>query len=112
MASYQENVLDGNTLGSLRSAILTGSLWAIGSAWALSIREIVVIILPVDVKSIGVFAELSAATITTLVGVAISLLAVRFLRMPVTFAAPDPQPSAREARGYPAQRRFRSGSTL
>lgn len=99
-STYQQTLAAGDTLGSLRIAVLTGSLWAIGSAWALSIREIVLIILPVEANSIKVLAEFLAATITTVLGIGVSAFAVRWchFRPFTTPSEPAPSKSGRPAR--------------
>jgi len=51
-------------MGALRQSIVYASLWAIGSSWALAIREVVTSIVPN--RGAG---ELLAASLTTLVAV-------------------------------------------
>ena len=101
-SSYQQTLSAGDALGSLRIAVLTGSLWAIGSAWALSIREIVVAILPVEANSIKVLAEFLAAAITTVLGIGVSAMAVRCCKFR-NVTAPS-EPSAASAKnGWPSR---------
>ena len=63
MASYQAAALEGDATGVLREAVLHASLWAIGSSWALAIREAVTASFP-DTGD-AVVAELLAAAVTT-----------------------------------------------
>lgn len=86
MTTYLQTVVDGNITGSMRLAVVTGSLWAIGSSWSYSVREIVITILPVDTNYGKVLAELFAALLTTLLGVCLAFLAVWCIR-PVTTAS-------------------------
>jgi hypothetical protein len=76
MSTFSEYAARGNALGALRSSILTGTLWAIGIAWANAIREITRAVLPQDTLDV-VLAELLAAGITTLLGVGVALLTAR-----------------------------------
>lgn len=65
--SFQEVAGRGDIVGTLRTAAVTGSLWAIGSAWAISIRAVVRALFPTDTLDV-VLAEVVAALITTAFG--------------------------------------------
>lgn len=74
--SFQNNAESGDVLGAIRTAIVYGSLWAIGSSWSIAIREVVRAIFPEN--SIDrILAELASAGITTIMGVSLSVLATR-----------------------------------
>ena len=66
----------GHAFGALKSATVTASLWAIGSAWSVAIRAIVLEVLPNDQME-RVIAELAAAGITSVFGVTIAILAAK-----------------------------------
>lgn len=74
--SYVQSALDGNVAGMLRFAILSGSLWAVGSAWSTAIRAVVLELLPDSLGS-AVGAELLAAACTTALAVGVSYAATR-----------------------------------
>ena len=69
--TYAESAQRGDVLRTLQFAIFAGALWAIGSSWATAIRGISTELVPADVSV--VWAELFAATVTTLLGVGITL---------------------------------------
>ena len=75
MTTYQEAVLQGNSILIVQQSIITASLWAIGSSWATAIREVSLSLLP-DITS-TVFAELCAAFLTTGLAIAITLFVIR-----------------------------------
>ena len=92
MSTFSAYAARGNAVGALRSSILTGTLWAIGIAWANAIREITRALLPEDTLDV-VLAELLAAGITTLMGVAVALLTARkWCQRPPPPPAPPPTP--------------------
>lgn len=74
--SFAEHAANGNALGVLRSAAITGSLWAVGISWATAIREVSLLLMPGDTRD-AVFAEVLATAITTCFGVGIALVAGR-----------------------------------
>ena len=87
-ASFLQHAEKGRALDAFREAIVFGALFAIGSAWSTAIREITVFLVPDDTS---VLAELGAALITTVLGVAASVLVAQRCcdRSP-----PPPLPSA------------------
>lgn len=64
----------GRPLEALRSAAVFAALWAIGTAWSTAIREIAVLVFPHSDMD-AVLAELVAAAITTVIALAVSLVA-------------------------------------
>ena len=76
MPEFYEVAARGDALGALKSGAVFGALWAIGSSWSTAIRQIAVIMFPSDTMD-KVIAELLAASATTLIGIAIALLAAR-----------------------------------
>ena len=76
MSTFSDHAARGNAVEALRSSIVTGTLWAIGIAWANAIREITRALLPEDTMDV-VLAELLAAGTTTFLGVAVALLTAR-----------------------------------
>lgn len=84
--TFSEHAARGDALGALRASVVTGTLWAIGIAWATAIREITRAVLPQDTLDV-VLAELLAAGITTLLGVGVAVLTARRW-----CATPSPQP--------------------
>lgn len=96
--SYQDSAARGDAVATFRFAIVSGSLWAIGSSWSAAIRAIAIVALP---SSVVVVAELGAALLTTVIGVAIAMLAARdwpCLRSPVPPPQPPPPRRPRAAR--------------
>ena len=83
---FYEAAAKGDVVNTLRGAAAHGSLWAIGSAWATGIRQIVIRIFP----SQDVGAELLALTITTALGVSVTLLVLRGCRFCDPPADPPP----------------------
>ena len=72
--SFHQNAAQEDVLNTVRSALIYGALWAIGSAWSTAIRGVAVSLLPPD-SSNSIWAELGAATLVTVFGVFISVLA-------------------------------------
>ena len=71
--SYQEAAKKGNISDVLRQAALFASLWALGSSWAVAIRECII-----SLNIAGgnrVLSELTAASITTLFALGVTALA-------------------------------------
>ena len=74
--SFQKSAADGDIIGALQLALVYGSLWAIGSSWSTAIRGVVLFILPDDSRDV-VFGELISASITTVLGVTVSVAVAR-----------------------------------
>ena len=74
--SFQKSAADGDIVGALQLAVVYGSLWAIGSSWSTAIRGVVLFILPDDSRDV-VFGEFLSASITTVLGVFVSVAAAR-----------------------------------
>ena len=98
MQTYTDSARRGEVFETVRYALLNGSLWAVGSAWSVSIRAVVLELLPSGRVDI-VVGELLAAMLTTILGVGIAILVARDWRC---FARPaavvpveerDPLPS-------------------
>ena len=71
--SYYDSASKGDILSTLRFGIVTGSLWAIGTSWATSIREIVILIFPKDNMN-QALGELLSVFLTTILGVGTAVL--------------------------------------
>jgi hypothetical protein len=69
--SYAESASEGNWVGMLRFAVLNGALWAVGTSWSTAIRAVTLQIIPNDSRDV-VLGEIAAATVTTLLSVAVS----------------------------------------
>lgn len=69
--SYTQSAVDGNWVGMVRFAVLNGALWAVGTSWSTAIRAVTLQILPNDSRDV-VLGEVAAATMTTLLSVAVS----------------------------------------
>ena len=91
--SFEESAKSGSLIDTFRFAAVAGSLWAVGSSWALAIRQIVLEIMPADSGNV-VLAELGAAAITTVFGVGIAVLAARYCKCHKR-KAPDLSPPPR-----------------
>lgn len=76
MSTFNESVHNGDLTGTLRHAVIYGSLWAIGTAWATGIRETVLLMLPGDTRDI-ILGELLSVGITTVLGIGLSYLVTR-----------------------------------
>lgn len=74
--SYAESATEGNLVGMLRFAVLNGALWAVGTSWSTAIRAVTLQIVPNDAQDV-VFGEIAAATVTTLLSVAVSYAVMR-----------------------------------
>ena len=74
--AFQQSASEGDVLSTFRSAIVFGSLWAIGGGWATAIREIVLVLVPQNSGDV-VLGELGAAVVTTIFGVGVAVLAAR-----------------------------------
>ena len=74
--TFEEHARDGNVYGAIRNATTFSALWAIGSSWASAVHEISRLLLPDDIVD-RVFAEILSATVTTVLGVGISIFAMR-----------------------------------
>jgi hypothetical protein len=74
--SYAQSATDGNWVGMLRFAVLNGALWAVGTSWSTAIRAVTLQIVPKDSQDV-VFGEIAAATVTTLLSVAVSYAVMR-----------------------------------
>lgn len=72
--SFHESTSKGDVILSLKTGIVYGALWAIGSSWSVAIREVVLLLVPENSDN-QVLAELGAALLTTTFGVATALLA-------------------------------------
>ena len=94
--SYQEAALEGDATGVLREAVLHASLWAIGSSWAVAIREGVTSAFP-DAGD-AVVAELLAAALTTAIALGATFAATRCCRAPAR-APPAPPEAPPRRRG-------------
>lgn len=79
MTTFHEQAARGDAVGALQAAASYAALWAIGSAWSTAIRAIALELFPHATMEV-VAAELSAATITTLLGMGLALLASRSTR--------------------------------
>jgi hypothetical protein len=84
--SYEQSTVQGDVLQSFRTAIVYGTLWAIGSSWATAIREVVLLLVPED-DSNRALAELGSAGLTTVFGITLAILATR------TWCAPKKTPT-------------------
>lgn len=69
--SFADAARRGDLMSALRQSVVYASLWAIGSSWALAIREVVTSVVP----NRGV-AEILAATVTTLLAIGITFAAL------------------------------------
>lgn len=76
MQTYSDSARRGEIFSTIRYALLNGSLWAVGSAWSVSIRAVVMELLPNGKVDI-VIGELLAALLTTFFGVGIAILVAR-----------------------------------
>lgn len=74
--TFEEHARDGNVYGAIRQATTFSALWAIGSSWASAVREISRLLLPDDVVD-RVLAEVLSATVTTALGIGVSIFAMR-----------------------------------
>lgn len=74
--SYAESASEGNWVGMLRFAVLNGALWAVGTSWSTAIRAVTLQIVPNDLRDV-VIGEIAAATVTTLLSVAVSYAVMR-----------------------------------
>lgn len=63
-------------MGMLRFAVLNGALWAVGTSWSTAIRAVTLQIVPNDSQDV-VLGEIAAATVTTLLSVAVSYTVMR-----------------------------------
>ena len=72
MGTFYEQTARGDALGALATAASFSALWAIGSAWSNAIRAISLQLFPHETMDI-VLAEVSAAIVTTFLGLAIAL---------------------------------------
>lgn len=79
MTTFHEQAARGDAVGALQAAASYAALWAIGSAWSTAIRAISLELFPHATMEV-VVAELSAATITTLLAMGLALLASRSTR--------------------------------
>ena len=101
---YAEHAARGEALSLLRIATLNGTLWATALAWSTAVREIVVTVLPDNLTSLRVLAELVAIVITTALGVVVAIAITRPCR------APTPPPLS--LRALPYRRRAVSAATI
>lgn len=74
--SFQDRAINGDFIGVVKMATINGALWAIGSSWSNSIREISRLLFPEDTLD-AVLAEVIATVITTCIGIGVALLAGR-----------------------------------
>ena len=73
--TYQEAAQRGDAIGVVRQAVLFSALWALGSSWTIAIRKVVMGIVGDDGNA--VYAELTAAAITTLIALGATFIATR-----------------------------------
>ena len=64
-------------MSAIQTAVVYGSLWAIGTSWSTAIREMVLVALPNNGTSSNVAGEFLAAVLTTFLAILISTFAVR-----------------------------------
>ena len=74
--SFQDRAINGDFVGVVKMATINGALWAIGTSWSNSIREISRLLFPKDTMD-AVLAEVIATVITTFIGIGVALLAGR-----------------------------------
>lgn len=74
--SYESAVVRGDVVGAFRMAIVTASLWSIGSAWSVAVRQVVLELVPDD-GNVHVAAEIGAALMVTVAGAGAAILATR-----------------------------------
>ena len=74
--TFHESAARGDITTTLQTAVVYGSLWAIGSSWSTAIREIVVTVMP-DSDNNRILAELGSAALTTVFGVAVAVITTR-----------------------------------
>ena len=101
MSTFSQRAAAGDALGALRSAVVNGALWAIALSWSNAIREATRALVPDEARDV-VVAELAAATLTTVLGIAVALIAAR--QHWGCHKAPPPPPPAEAA----APRRHRA----
>lgn len=75
-ANFATQAQAGNVLGVLQVAILQGSLYAIGTAWATATRAIVVLAVG-ESHRVAWAGELLAALLTTLLGAGVAIAVMR-----------------------------------
>ena len=75
--SFEQSAVRGEWMWAVRWALVTGGLWATGSAWATAIRSVVITMLPEDTQPwILVCGELGAALFTTVFVASIAVLVI------------------------------------
>ena len=70
--SYADAASQGNVVNTLRHAILTGTLWAIGISWSTAIRSVTLLLVPDDSFD-QIIGELLSTVIVTVIGVGTAL---------------------------------------
>ena len=96
--TFEAHARDGNVYGAIRQATTFSALWAIGSSWASAVREISRLLLPDDVVD-RVLAEVLSATLITVLGISVSIFAMRVGRS----AKKQPLVLAQERKRVPPQ---------
>ena len=75
--SFQQSAQKGDFLTTLSYACLNGALWAVGSAWATAIREIMVVVIPRTNDNLVVLTEFGSAGITTVLAAGVAVLIMK-----------------------------------
>lgn len=75
-AIYVAAARDNRTMILLQQAAIYASLWAIGSSWSTTIREIALTLVN-EQKADVIAAELGASIITTTIGITVTILVSR-----------------------------------
>lgn len=76
MDAFHNQAARGDLVGVFKIATTASILWAIGTAWSTAVRSITLELFPHDTMDV-VAAELAAASITTGLGIIVSLLVTR-----------------------------------
>lgn len=103
--TYQEAAQRGDAIGVVRQAVLFSALWALGSSWSIAIRKVVMGVVGGDGNA--VYAEVAAASITTLIALSATFVATRrCLTASVAASAEEggarnPPPTSRSLRPLP-----------
>lgn len=75
--SFHASAREGDFFTAISYASVNGALWAVGSAWATAIREIMIFIIPRDNDNLVVVTELGSASITTVLAAGVAVLIMK-----------------------------------
>lgn len=75
--SFHQSAERGDFVTTLSYASLNGALWAVGSAWATAIREIMVVLIPRTDDNLVVLTELGSASIVTVSAASVAILIMK-----------------------------------